>query len=296
MRWEGREESQNVEDRRGSAMPVAGLAGGGVMFLILSIVISMLLGANPRQLLEQAGQQMPSKQAQGPLTPENDKDANLKKFVSVVLKDNEDVWNKLFQEQLGARYEEPKLVVFTGAVRTACGDASAAVGPFYCPGDKNVYLDFDFFRVMERDLKAKGEFAMAYVIAHEVGHHVQNLLGLSSKVQRMQMQSSKEQANALSVRLELQADYLAGVWAHHAQASKQILEKGDIGDAIKTAKAIGDDVLQKKATGRIREEAFTHGSAEQRAYWFTEGLKSGDLEGMMKFFELPPDQLDPKKM
>lgn len=296
MRWEGREESQNVEDRRGSAMPVAGLAGGGVMFLILSIVISMLLGANPRQLLEQAGQQMPSKQAQGPLTPENDKDANLKKFVSVVLKDNEDVWNKLFREQLGARYEEPKLVVFTGAVRTACGDASAAVGPFYCPGDKNVYLDFDFFRVMERDLKAKGEFAMAYVIAHEVGHHVQNLLGLSSKVQRMQMQSSKEQANALSVRLELQADYLAGVWAHHAQASKQILEKGDIGDAIKTAKAIGDDVLQKKATGRIREEAFTHGSAEQRAYWFTEGLKSGDLEGMMKFFELPPDQLDPKKM
>ncbi len=294
MRWEGREESQNVEDRRGSAMPVAGLAGGGVVFLILSIVISMLLGANPRQLLEQAGQQMPSKQAQGPLTPENDKDANLKKFVSVVLKDNEDVWNKLFREQLGARYEEPKLVVFTGAVRTACGDASAAVGPFYCPGDKNVYLDFDFFRVMERDLKAKGEFAMAYVIAHEVGHHVQNLLGLSAKVQRMQSQSSKVEANALSVRLELQADYLAGVWAHHAQATKQILEKGDIGDAMKTAKAIGDDVLQKKATGRIREEAFTHGSAEQRAYWFTEGLKSGDLEGMMKLFELPPDQLDPK--
>ena len=275
-------------------MPVAGLAGGGVVFLILSIVISMLLGANPRQLLEQAGQQMPSKQAQGPLTPENDKDANLKKFVSVVLKDNEDVWNKLFREQLGARYEEPKLVVFTGAVRTACGDASAAVGPFYCPGDKNVYLDFDFFRVMERDLKAKGEFAMAYVIAHEVGHHVQNLLGLSAKVQRMQSQSSKVEANALSVRLELQADYLAGVWAHHAQATKQILEKGDIGDAMKTAKAIGDDVLQKKATGRIREEAFTHGSAEQRAYWFTEGLKSGDLEGMMKLFELPPDQLDPK--
>lgn len=277
-------------------MPVAGLAGGGVMFLILSIVISMLLGANPRQLLEQAGQQMPSKQTQGPLTPENDKDANLKKFVSVVLKDNEDVWNQLFREQLGARYEEPKLVVFTGAVRTACGDASAAVGPFYCPGDKNVYLDFDFFRVMERDLGAKGEFAMAYVIAHEVGHHVQNLLGLSSKVQRMQMQSSKVEANALSVRLELQADYLAGVWAHHAQASKQILEKGDIGDAINTAKRIGDDVLQKKATGRVREEAFTHGSAEQRAYWFTQGLKSGDLEGMMKLFELPPEQLDPKTM
>ncbi|MBM3966650.1 MAG: hypothetical protein FJ308_16530 [Planctomycetes bacterium] len=293
MRWEGREESQNVEDRRGSAMPVASLASGGFMFLILSIVISMLLGANPRQLLEQAGQQMPSKQTQGHVTPENDKDANLKRFVSVVLKDNEDVWNKLFKEQLGARYEEPKLVVFTGRVRTACGDASAAVGPFYCPGDKNVYLDFDFFRVMERDLKAGGEFAMAYVIAHEVGHHVQNLLGLSSRVQRMQQMQTSKEANKLSVRLELQADYLAGVWAHRAQASKQILEKGDIGDAIKTAKAIGDDVLQKKATGRVREEAFTHGSAAQRAYWFTQGLKTGDLEGMMKLFELPDSELDP---
>jgi predicted metalloprotease len=296
MRWEGRDESKNVEDRRGSAMPVAGMAGGGLLFLIFTVVISMLLGSNPRQLIEQAGQQQQSQQNRMPPSAENDKDANLKKFVGVVLKDNEDVWTKLFREKLNARYEDPKLVIFSGAVRSACGEATAAVGPFYCPGDKNVYLDFDFFRTMEKDLGARGEFAMAFVIAHEVGHHVQNQLGLSMKIQRMQSQASQEEANQLSVRLELQADYLAGVWAHHAQQMKGILERGDIGDAINTAQRIGDDVLQKKATGRIREAAFTHGSAAAREYWFTQGLKSGDLEGMMKTFELPFSQLDPKNM
>jgi hypothetical protein len=296
MRWEGRDESKNVEDRRGSAMPVAGMAGGGLLFLIFTIVISMLLGSNPRQLIEQAGQQQQSQQNRMPPSAENDKDANLKKFVGVVLKDNEDIWTKLFREKLNARYEEPKLVIFSGAVRSACGEATAAVGPFYCPGDKNVYLDFDFFRTMEKDLGARGEFAMAFVIAHEVGHHVQNQLGLSMKIQRMQSQASQEEANQLSVRLELQADYLAGVWAHHAQQMKGILERGDIGDAINTAQRIGDDVLQKRATGRIREAAFTHGSAAAREYWFTQGLKSGDLEGMMKTFELPFSQLDPKNM
>jgi predicted metalloprotease len=277
-------------------MPVAGMAGGGLLFLIFTIVISMLLGSNPRQLIEQAGHQQQSQQNRMPPSAENDKDANLKKFVGVVLKDNEDIWTKLFREKLNARYEEPKLVIFSGAVRSACGEATAAVGPFYCPGDKNVYLDFDFFRTMERDLGARGEFAMAFVIAHEVGHHVQNQLGLSMKIQRMQSQASQEEANQLSVRLELQADYLAGVWAHHAQQMKGILERGDIGDAINTAQRIGDDVLQKKATGRIREAAFTHGSAAAREYWFTQGLKSGDLEGMMKTFELPFSQLDPKTM
>jgi predicted metalloprotease len=296
MRWEGRDESKNVEDRRGSAMPVAGMAGGGLLFLIFTVVISMLLGSNPRQLIEQAGQQQQSQQNRMPPSAENDKDANLKKFVGVVLKDNEDVWTKLFREKLNARYEDPKLVIFSGAVRSACGEATAAVGPFYCPGDKNVYLDFDFFRTMEKDLGASGEFAMAFVIAHEVGHHVQNQLGLSMKIQRMQSQASQEEANQLSVRLELQADYLAGVWAHHAQQMKGILERGDIGDAINTAQRIGDDELQKKATGRIREAAFTHGSAAAREYWFTQGLKSGDLEGMMKTFELPFSQLDPKTM
>lgn len=296
MRWEGREESGNVEDRRGSAMPVASLAGGSLMFMIFAVVISMILGANPRQLLEQVGQQKPVPETQVPMTPENDKDAALKKFVGVVLKDNEDVWSALFREQLRAKYEEPKLVLFTGAVRSACGEATAAVGPFYCPGDKNVYLDFDFFRQLQTEFGAKGDFAMAYVIAHEVGHHVQNLLGFSRKVQSMQMQSGKAEANQLSVRLELQADYLAGVWAHHAQAAKGILEKGDIAEAINAAEKIGDDVLQKKATGRVREEAFTHGSAQARAYWFSKGIQSGDLQGMMALFELPFSQLDPKTM
>ncbi|MFM7518571.1 MAG: neutral zinc metallopeptidase [Pirellula sp.] len=297
MRWEGREESKNIDDRRGSAMPVAGMAGGGLLFLIFAVIISILLGENPRQLLEQAGQQQPTQQqTRVPPSAENDKDAAFKKFVSVVLKDNEDVWSKLFREKLNARYEEPKLVLFNGAVRSACGDATAAVGPFYCPGDKNVYLDFEFFRTMKNQLGAEGEFAMAYVIAHEVGHHIQNLLGLSMKIQRMQMQASQAESNQLSVRLELQADYLAGVWAHHAQQMKGILEKGDIADAINTAKKIGDDVLQKKASGVVREALFTHGSAESRAYWFTQGLKSGDLEAMMKTFEVPFDQLDPKKM
>jgi len=294
MRWEGREESQNVEDRRGSAMPVASMAGGSLMFMVIAIVISMLLGANPMQLMEQVGQQQPVSQTQIPLAPENDKDAVLKKFVSVVLKDNEDVWSQLFKEKLGARYEEPKLVIFSGAVRSACGEATAAVGPFYCPGDRNVYLDFDFFRQLQTEFGAKGDFAMAYVIAHEVGHHIQNLLGLSSKVQRMQMQGSQTESNQLSVRLELQADYLAGVWAHHAQKSKAILEQGDIAEAINAAQKIGDDVLQKKATGRVREAAFTHGSADARAYWFTKGLQSGDLESLMMLFELPYAELDPK--
>jgi predicted metalloprotease len=296
MRWEGREESSNVEDRRGMAMPAASLAGGGVMFMIFAVVISMLLGANPRQLIEQVGQQKPVPETQIPASPKNDKDAALKKFVGVVLKDNEDVWSTLFRDQLRTKYEEPKLVLFSGMVRSACGEASAAVGPFYCPGDKNVYLDFDFFRQLQNEFGAKGDFAMAYVIAHEVGHHVQNLLGFSRKIQSMQMQSGKAESNQLSVRLELQADYLAGVWAHHAQVSKSILEKGDIEEAINAAKKIGDDVLQKKATGRVREEAFTHGSAEARAYWFTKGLQSGNLEGMMTLFELPFSQLDPKTM
>ena len=294
MRWEGREESANVEDRRGMAMPVAGLAGGSLMFIIFAFVISMLLGANPRQLLEQVGQQQPVPETQVPINAADDKDAPLKKFVGVVLKDNEDVWSRLFRDQLKARYEEPKLVLFSGAVRSACGEATAAVGPFYCPGDKNVYLDFDFFRQLQNEFGAKGDFAMAYVISHEVGHHVQNLLGFSRKIQTMQMQSGKAEANQLSVRLELQADYLAGVWAHHAQASKAILEKGDIAEAINAAEKIGDDVLQKKATGRVIEQAFTHGSAQARAYWFTKGLQSGDLEGMMALFELPFGQLDPK--
>ena len=286
MRWEGREQSTNVEDRRGMAMAAGGLAAGGGIGSIILLIIMMFLGGNPQQLLEQVGQQQeqfPAKMASG-----NDPDAPLVEFVSVVMKDNEDVWEKLFRDELGTRYEKPKLVIFKGEVNSACGQATAQVGPFYCPGDSNVYLDFDFFHKLRTRFKAPGDFAMAYVVAHEVGHHVQNQLGLSSKVQSMQNRAGKVESNQLSVRLELQADYLAGVWAHHAQASKQILEAGDVASAMTAANQIGDDKLTQ---GRVRKENFTHGTSQQRVKWYSAGLASGDVKGMMKPFELEFDQL-----
>ena len=289
MRWEGRDQSTNVEDRRGVAMAAGGLVAGGGVGSIVLLLIMVLLGANPQQLMEQVGQQQ--EQADGSrakLTPENDVDAPLVEFVSVVMKDTEDVWGTLFRAQLGARYQEPKLVLFKGQVRSACGEATAAVGPFYCPGDSNVYLDFDFFRELKQRFKAPGDFAMAYVIAHEVGHHVQNQLGLSSKIQAMQNRAGEVERNQLSVRLELQADYLAGVWAKHAQETKHILDSGDIGDAINAASQIGDDKITQ---GRVRKEKFTHGTSLQRVKWYSAGVASGDLHGMMKLFEVDFDAL-----
>jgi len=287
MRWEGREQSTNVEDRRGMATAAGGLVAGGGVGSIILMIIMIFLGANPQQLLQQVGEQQ-EQFSQAKMSPENDPDAPLLEFVSVVMKDNEDVWAKLFKEELGTRYQEPKLVIFKGAVTSACGQATAQVGPFYCPSDSNIYLDFDFFRELRTRFKAPGDFAMAYVIAHEVGHHVQNQLGLSSKVQAMQNRAGKVEANELSVRLELQADYLAGVWAHHAQASKQILEAGDIASATTAANQIGDDKLTQ---GRVRKENFTHGTSQQRVRWYTAGLASGDVKGMMKLFELEFDKL-----
>ena len=288
MRWEGREQSTNVEDRRGLAMAAGSLAAGGGFGTIVLIIIMMFLGGNPQQLLEQVGQQQAQSTTQAKMSPDNDADAKLVEFVSVVMKDTEDVWGKLFREQLGSRYQEPKLIIFRGEVQSACGQATAAVGPFYCPGDSNVYLDFDFFRELKSRFKAPGDFAMAYVIAHEIGHHVQNQLGLSAKIQAMQNKAGKVEGNQLSVRLELQADYLAGVWAKYAQESKQILETGDIGDAVNAAKQIGDDMITK---GRVPEAMFTHGSSQQRVRWYKAGLASGDLQGMMKTFELEFDAL-----
>ena len=288
MRWEGREQSTNVEDRRGMAMAAGGIAAGGGIGTLVLMLIMMFLGGNPQQLIEQVGQQQEAPTTRARLTPENDPDASLKEFVSVVMKDTEDVWGKLFKEQLGARYQEPKLVIFSGEVRSACGQATSAVGPFYCPGDSNVYLDFDFFRELRTKFKAPGDFAMAYVIAHEVGHHVQNQLGLSAKIQAMQNRAGKAESNQLSVRLELQADYLAGVWAKHAQDSKHILESGDIASAMNAADKIGDDKLTK---GRVPESMFTHGKSAQRVKWYSAGLASGDLNGMMKTFELPFEDL-----
>jgi len=290
MKWEGREQSSNVEDRRGMSMAAGGIAVGGGLGTLVLILIMTFLGANPAQLMEQVGEQKP-KSTQTKIDPAQDRDAPLKEFVSVVMRDTEDVWGKLFREKLNARYQEPKLVLFTGEVRSACGRATASVGPFYCPGDSNVYLDFEFFRVLKNKLGAPGDFAMAYVVAHEIGHHVQNQLGLSAKVQNLQNKADKVESNRLSVRTELQADYLAGVWAHHAQASKKILQVGDLEEAINAASKIGDDVLQKEATGRVRPDGFTHGTAAQRQRWFTLGLKTGDVEGMMKPFEVEYDSL-----
>ncbi len=288
MRWEGREQSSNVEDRRGMAMAAGGLVAGGGLGTIVLMLIMMFLGANPQQLMEQVGQQQELNAARAKSMPENDVDAPLVEFVSVVMKDTEDVWGKLFKEQLGARYQEPKLVIFRGEVRSACGQATAAVGPFYCPGDSNVYLDFDFFRELKNRFKAPGDFAMAYVIAHEIGHHVQNQLGLSAKIQGMQNRAGEVESNQLSVRLELQADYLAGVWAKHAQETKRILDTGDIKEAMNAANQIGDDKLTQ---GRVRKEKFTHGTSQQRVKWYSAGMASGDLNGMMKLFEVDFDAL-----
>ena len=288
MRWEGREQSSNVEDRRGMAMAAGGIVAGGGLGTIVLMLIMMFLGGNPQQLMEQVGQQQELNASRAKSTPENDADAPLVEFVSVVMKDTEDVWAKLFKEQLGARYQEPKLVIFKGEVRSACGQATAAVGPFYCPGDSNVYLDFDFFRELKSRFKAPGDFAMAYVIAHEIGHHVQNQLGLSAKIQGMQNRAGEVESNQLSVRLELQADFLAGVWAKHAQETKRILDTGDIKEAMNAANQIGDDKLTQ---GRVRKEKFTHGTSQQRVKWYSAGMASGDLNGMMKLFELDFDAL-----
>lgn len=295
MRWQGRSGSKNVEDRRSVSGPAL-VGGGGILTIILVMVFTLLgggdLGQALRQGVREAEQQVIAQAANArsgtAVNPEQDQQAQ---FVSVVLKDTEDVWNTLFPEIVGKPYQEPTLVLFRDGVSSACGHASAAVGPFYCPGDANVYLDLSFFDEMRDRFKAPGDFACAYVIAHEVGHHVQNLLGLSMQVQQMQARAGKVEANHLSVRLELQADYLAGVWAHHAQQTKQILEVGDIEEAIRAAQAIGDDTLQKQATGRVVPDSFTHGSSEQRIRWFTLGFRTGNLEDLNQLFELDYDQL-----
>ncbi|NJO03294.1 MAG: metalloprotease, partial [Bacteroidia bacterium] len=244
--------------------------------VLLSCLLPLLLGGNPMQILEQlqgSGNQV-MVDNQGGDAPSDE----LGQFASVVLKDTEDVWNKLFREQLNADYEEPQLVLFSGNDQSACGFASAATGPFYCPADRDIYIDLSFFQDLQTRFQAPGDFAMAYVIAHEVGHHVQNLLGISGQVQQQRRQVSKTEYNQLSVRLELQADFLAGVWAHHAQEMKNILETGDVEEAIRAANAIGDDRLQKQAQGYVVPDSFTHGTSAQRARWFRKGFESGNIE------------------
>ena len=282
MRWRDQRRSDNVEDQRGVSPGVA-VAGGGIGTLLI-LLVAMLLGADPRQLMQQLPQNQPGA-ARGPgggggeqaKRPVNPAEEEAKEFVSVILADTEDVWNELFQK-MGGTYEVPKLVLFSGQVRSACGQATAAVGPFYCPGDSKVYLDLQFFDELKKKFRAPGEFAQAYVVAHEIGHHVQNLLGTSGKVDAARRRVSEAEANALSVRLELQADFLAGVWAHHAQKQRNILEKGDVEAALRAATAIGDDKLQMQGQGYVVPDSFTHGTSEQRVRWFRKGLETGDVK------------------
>jgi len=291
MRWEGNRQSENVEDRRGMGGPM--MVGGGMSTIVLLLLV-WLLGGDPMALLQQMNQGRPPGQA-GPLVPggpggEPEVDDRQKEFVSVVLADTEDVWNDQFR-RLGRQYQDPKLILFSDATQSACGFAQSATGPFYCPADEQVYLDTAFFRELEMRFHAPGEFAKAYVIAHEVGHHVQNLLGWNKDVQAAQRRGSKAEANRLSVRLELQADYLAGVWAYHANRSRQILEKGDVETALQAATAIGDDRLQRESRGYVVPDSFTHGTSAQRVRWFRRGIETGDFKGAVKLFELDDSEL-----
>jgi predicted metalloprotease len=287
MRWQGRRESDNVEDRRG--VPVGKVAvGGGVGALLLALVVAFL-GGDPRALLEQAPPQAAGP-APGPRQV-NPAEQPLKEFVSVVLADTEDVWRELFQKHAQRPYREPKLVLYTGEVRTGGGMASAAMGPFYAPGDEKVYLDLSFCEELKTRFKAPGDFAVAYVLAHEVGHHVQKLLGYMDLVDRQRGRVSKTEQNHLSVRLELQANFLAGVWAHHAERMKGILEAGDVEEGLRAASAVGDDRLQKQARGYVVPDSFTHGTSAQRTRWFQLGLKTGDLSLAKRTFDVPYEQL-----
>jgi len=275
MRWRDARRSENVEDRRGVRVgPATAGIGGGALLLI--IVLSLLTGENPLDLLQQAGPVPDSAQvgAGGPATPSGPPD-EASEFVRAVLGDTEDTWGGIFAAS-GRKYDEPGLVLYTGAVQSACGFGSAAVGPFYCPGDKKVYLDLSFFQDLTNRFGAPGDFAAAYVIAHEVGHHIQGLLGIEDRVARLRQRVGEADANALSVRTELQADCFAGVWGHHA-ARKDMLEQGDVEEGLRAAAAIGDDRIQRRTQGYIVPESFTHGSSAQRVEWLKRGLQSGDL-------------------
>ena len=273
MRWQGRQGSSNIEDRRGRGRGKKVGAGLGIGTVII-VLLALFMGEDPEKALQQI-QSQPVEQSSN-YTPSAEEEA-LAQFVAVVLKDTEDVWRKLFSEQLNRRYVEPTLVLFSGEDRSACGYASAATGPFYCPADQKVYIDLSFYQQLKTRFKAPGDFAMAYIIAHEVGHHIQYLLGITKEVASQQRRMGKADANELSVRLELQADFLAGVWAHHAQKMKNILEKGDLEEAMNAASAVGDDRIQMEARGYVVPESFTHGTSKQRMDWFYKGLQTGDL-------------------
>ncbi len=288
MKWEGNRESDNVEDRRDDG----GGGGGGFGFggrsigigsIVIALVGGMIFGVNPLTILSFLSGGSPPAQVQ-PQTPAHrpPADDRMAKFVSTVLADTEDVWTDVFTKG-GASYVKPRLVLFRGATQTACGQGQSAMGPFYCPGDQKVYIDLNFYETLKNRLGAPGEFAQAYVIAHEVGHHVQNLLGISGKMDQMRGRVSKVEYNALSVKLELQADCFAGVWAYHANNARQILEGGDIASAMNAAAKIGDDALQKSSGGAVVPESFTHGTSAQRQRWFNTGVTTGSVKACDTF-------------
>lgn len=271
MRWRGERQSTNIEDRRG--LSGGKIAIGGGLGSIVILVLALLFGIDPQQFLEQVPND-PQSQVQTSRA-RNPEEEELKQFVGVVLAKSEDVWNDVFRQN-GRQYREPTLVLFTDEVRSACGMAGAAVGPFYCPADEKMYIDLAFYDALRQRFEAPGDFAQAYVIAHEVGHHVQNLLGISDRVHAMQQRLSEGEANQLSVRLELQADFFAGVFARYVQ-NQGVLEQGDIEEALQAASAVGDDRIQRRTTGYVVPDSFTHGTSEQRLRWFKKGYDSGDM-------------------
>lgn len=277
MKWQGRRTSGNMEDRRGMGSSGKLVAGGGVIGVII-LLINMFGGADLQNLtpvLEQMNNGGSGEATERALTPEEIEQGE---FMNALLVDNEDVWSKIFQEN-GMTYTNPKMVLFSDRVQTECGTASASSGPFYCPADQKVYMDLRFFDELKSKFGAQGgDFAVAYVLAHEVGHHVQTLLGTSSKMREMQQGMSQAQANKLSVALELQADFYAGVWTHYNQNMNQILEEGDIDEALSAANAVGDDAIQKRVRGEVEPDSFTHGTSEQRKYWFMKGYRTGDIK------------------
>ncbi|WP_435138222.1 KPN_02809 family neutral zinc metallopeptidase [Formosa sp. A9] len=288
MKWKGQRQSSNVEDRRGQSGPGRGMGGLSPMLLIplvkllfskagliiigIILAISLLTGTNPLTFIGNFFTGGPVQTESSSPYQGTAKDEELAQFSATILASTEDVWSKLL-----SNYRKPTLVLFTGSVASACGAASSATGPFYCPGDEKLYLDLSFFDEMERRLNAPGDFAQAYVIAHEVGHHVQKLMGITEQMERIRQQVSQTEYNQYSVRLELQADFLAGVWAHHSQEMTQMMERGDLEEALNAAFAIGDDRLQKQSTGRVVPDSFTHGTSEQRIRWFKKGFETGDL-------------------
>lgn len=277
MRWQESERSKNVDDRRGQTMKKVG--GGIGIGAIIMAVLALFLGGDPMAVLQNAAQSQPAPTQQNQSADlESRPDYALGEFVKVVLKETEDVWNAQFPAQLGKNYQPPVLVLYDRQTTSACGAASSATGPFYCPGDQKLYIDLSFYQELQTRFGASGDFAMAYIVAHEVAHHIQFLLDITTQVEQQKRRMSKTEGNQMSVRLELQADYLAGVWAHHGQKMKGFLEEGDLEEAVQAAAAVGDDRIQKKSRGYVVPDSFTHGTSEQRVRWFKKGLLSGKLQ------------------